>query len=55
MGGQNQEFRTKGLSLLPFDSPKFLDGGPSARLQETRKRLRVMKSEVIGKPVFLVR
>ena len=38
-----------------FDSPKFLSGGPSAMLQGPRKKLKVMKVEIIGKPVFLVR
>ena len=46
---------TKGLSLPSLDSPKFLNGGPSARLQGAREKLRVMKIEIIGKPGFLVR
>jgi hypothetical protein len=37
-----------------FDGPKFLSGGPSARLQGARKRLRVGMAEIIGKPMFLV-
>jgi hypothetical protein len=37
-----------------FDSPKFLSGGPSARLQGAGKKLRVRMAEIIGKPVFLV-
>jgi hypothetical protein len=37
-----------------FDSSKFLSGGPSARLQEARKKLRVRMAEIIGKPVFPV-
>jgi hypothetical protein len=38
-----------------FDSPKFLSGAPSAMLQGPRKKLKVMKVEIIGKPVLLVR
>jgi hypothetical protein len=37
-----------------FDSSILLGGGPSARLQEARERLRVRMAEIIGKPVFLV-
>jgi hypothetical protein len=37
-----------------FNSPKFLSGGPSARLQGAGKKLRVRMAEIIGKPVFLV-
>lgn len=38
-----------------LDGPKFLSGGSSARLQGSRKKLRVRMAEIIGKPVFLVR
>jgi hypothetical protein len=41
IASQSQDLRTKGLNLLRSDSPKFLTGGPSARLQGAKKRLTV--------------
>ena len=43
VASQSQHLRAKGLSLPHNNSPKFLTGGPSARLQGTRKRHRVEK------------
>jgi hypothetical protein len=37
-----------------FNGPKFLSVGPSARLQGAWKKLRVMKAELLRRPMFLV-
>ena len=38
----------------PFDGPKFLSGGSSARLQGTQKKLRVAEAVIVSKYVFFV-
>jgi hypothetical protein len=47
VSGRGLGLEDKRPKFLSLNGPKFLVGGPSARLQGARKQLRVLKAEIV--------